>query len=87
METLRKIPMKIRLRPGQVEALQRLALQQHVSVSELVRRGVDLLLKEQAPENDPLLGIIGLGRSGISDLSENHDRYLVEIYKQESQRS
>jgi antitoxin HicB len=34
---------------------------------------------EEIPiEEEPLLNIIGLGRSGLHDVSENHDKYLAE---------
>ncbi|MDP3045067.1 MAG: AbrB/MazE/SpoVT family DNA-binding domain-containing protein [Desulforudis sp.] len=28
-------------------------------------------------ENDPIWGLIGSGESGLSDVAENHDRYLA----------
>jgi len=35
---------------------------------------------EEIPvEKEPLLGIIGLGKSGINDISEKHDKYLSDI--------
>ncbi len=30
------------------------------------------------PDDDPSFGIIGMADSGLSDVSERHDHYLVE---------
>lgn len=78
MTTLIKKPFQIYLRQDQMDALRRLAEKQGVSITELVRQGVDTLLINQPVEEDPLLGIIGLGDSGLGDLSVNHDAYLAE---------
>ena len=48
-------------------------------MAELIRQGVDHLLAAVPPEEDPLLNIIGLGDSGVTDLAENHGRYLTEL--------
>lgn len=68
-------PFKVRIRPDQYERLRALARRRGVSVSSLVRDGVDKVI-----ENDPLLDIIGLVEDGPSDLSERHDDYLAESY-------
>ena len=78
MATLIKKPFQIYLRQDQMDALRRLAEKQGVSITELVRQGVDILLINQPVEEDPLLGIIGLGDSGLGDLAANHDAYLAE---------
>ncbi|MDQ1328591.1 MAG: hypothetical protein QG641_1876, partial [Candidatus Poribacteria bacterium] len=51
----------------------------------MAREAIELYLEslqehnEEIPiEEEPLMGIIGLGRSGLYDVSENHDRYLAE---------
>jgi hypothetical protein len=31
-------------------------------------------------KDDPLLGLIGIGRSGLGDVSENKHKYLAEAY-------
>ncbi len=81
MKTMRERPIQIYLRPDQDKALRHLAQTENVSIAELVRRGVDKILTEMPPEQDPLLGLIGIGHSGIKDLSERHDYYLVEALK------
>lgn len=76
--TKKKKPFQIYLRTDQLEALRQLAQQQDVSVAALVRQGVDQLLLSIPVEDDPLMDIIGLGDSGLDDLSINHDAYLAE---------
>ncbi len=87
MKKLRERPLQIYLRPDQDKALRQMAQTEKVSIAELVRRGVDKLLTDVPPEQDPLLELIGIGRSGIRDLSENHDYYLAQIYKDEHKSS
>ncbi len=84
MKNLREHPLQIYLRPDQDKALRQMAQTEKVSIAELVRRGVDRLLTEVPPEQDPLLKLSGIGTSGIRDLSENHDYYLARIYEEEN---
>jgi len=79
-----KEPIAVYLEQKQFEALKSLAETRHVSLDELVREGVDRLLHETLIEDDPLWNIVGMFDSGVDDLSENHDKYLTEIYEQES---
>ncbi len=78
MATLTKRPIQVRLEERQEQALRRLASEEGVSLSELIRRGVDLLLSQVLAEEDPAWRIIGLGNSGVGDLGMNHDKYLSE---------
>ena len=67
------------LEPELKKQLEILALQRNISKSELIRQSIHRLLQEERiNENEPLLGIIGLGRSGMNDISEKHDKYLAE---------
>ncbi|HYI14345.1 MAG TPA: CopG family transcriptional regulator [Thermomicrobiales bacterium] len=68
-------PFKVRIRPDQHERLRALATQRGVSVSSLVRDGVDKMI-----EKDSLLDIIGLVEGDTSDASERHDNYLAGSY-------
>lgn len=87
MRKLRERPIQIYLRPDQDAALRALAKQENVAIAELVRRGVDQYLAHVPVEQDPLMRIVGIGASsGAADLSENHDKYLLEIYENESKR-
>jgi hypothetical protein len=37
-------------------------------------------LKPLTPDH-PLLALVGIGDSGRSDIAEQHDRYLTDIYR------
>jgi hypothetical protein len=86
MATLTKRPIQVYLEKGQHRALRRLAADENVSLSELIRRSVNLLLAQVPIEKDAAWEIIGLGRSGVSDGAIKHDEYLVEILSQEMNR-
>lgn len=83
MRKMRERPLQIYLRPDQDAALRARAKTEQVALGVLVRRGIDQLLAQVPIEEDPLMGIIGLGSSGIGDLAERHDYYLVEAIKAE----
>jgi len=84
MEKTKKKPLQIYLRLDQVDALRALSRRKGESVAALVRRGVDRLLEEIPPEEDPLLEVIGLFDSGIGDLSEKHDQYIAQLIEEEN---
>jgi hypothetical protein len=71
------------LRPEQLEALRALALRRNLPVAELVRQGVDKVLREIPPEEDPLWDIVGLFE-GPGDLAEKHDEYIAKIIHEEN---
>lgn len=70
-----KEPIVVYLEQDKYEALKTLAETRHVSLDELVREGIDLVLADA-----PLWNIVGIFDSGLGDLAENHDKYLLEIY-------
>lgn len=78
MAAVNKHPLQVYVRPEQIAALRHLAERRGVSVAELVRQGIDEILANVAPEEDPLLDIIGMIKSGPSDVSEKHDEYLTK---------
>ncbi len=86
MTTLAKRPIQVYLEEQQDRALRKLAAEQGVSLSELIRRSVDLLLAQVPAEEDPAWKIIGLGRSNIADLGTRHDEYLVQETSKEINR-
>lgn len=86
MTTLTRRPIQVYLEERQNQALRRLATEEGVSLSELIRRGVDLLLAELPVEKDPAWKIVGLGSSDVSDLGTRHDEYLVEELSKEINR-
>ncbi len=68
------------LEPELDRLLEKLADRLGLSKSELIREGVRAVLRERLPvEDDPLMGIVGLGQSEAGNLSEEHDRYLAEV--------
>lgn len=75
----------VQLTEAQQKELKRLARARRTSVSELVRRGVDMLIgcgmmdpevRKRARE------AVGFANSGLTDLAENHDKYFVEALEQ-----
>jgi len=85
MATLTKRPVQVYLEERQDSALRRIAESRNVSLSELIRRSIDLYLNNLPIEDDPAMKIVGLGRSGLGDLSEKHDKYLIEWEKESNQ--
>ena len=82
---------QVQLTEEQLRRLKRLAVDREVSVAELVRNGVDSVLDaaEQASQSGRerrALSALGRFRSGRSDVSREHDRYLAEAYGQRGQR-
>jgi hypothetical protein len=75
-------PLQVYLKPSQDRALRHLAKKEEISLAELVRRSVDLYLSQMPLEDDPALGIVGLGASEVGDLAEKHDHYLVELTRE-----
>ena len=73
-------PMKriqLHLTDRQARQLAALAKRHSVSRAELIRRGVDLLVREEASGEEPLLGLVGAaGPIGRSDVAEHHDDVL-----------
>ena len=79
--------IQIQLTADQERALKEVARLRGVSISALVREGVDLLIAQpggDASEFDRALDLIGmLDSGGPTDVSENHDQYLAEIYAEQ----
>ena len=70
--------IQVYLEPELKEQLESLASELDMSRSELVRQSIRRFLQEgKLKEQDALLGIIGLGKSGKNDISERHDRYIA----------
>ncbi|MGD2158968.1 MAG: hypothetical protein PVG32_18965 [Anaerolineales bacterium] len=80
------IRTQIQLTEEQSQALKRLAAREGKTVAELVRLGVDQLLRSQGgidPEEQRrrALAVVGKFHSGDEDLSAEHDRYAVEAFE------
>ena len=81
------IRTQIQLTELQAKALKELAATQNTSMAELVRQSVDSLLRSkvrrsQQDKKQRALAAVGRFRSGIQDLSSNHDTYLGEVFGQ-----
>lgn len=86
MSALTTKPFQIYLREGQLEALRALAKRREQSIAELIRQGIDQLLADLSVEENPLFDIIGIGDSGLGDLSTNHDHYLIQFELEDNQK-
>jgi Arc/MetJ-type ribon-helix-helix transcriptional regulator len=80
---------QIQITEHQAAKLKQLADYQEVSMAELIRRAIDQLLASMNPISDAeqqKLALAFLGQfpdiGDATDVSENHDRYLTEIYAQ-----
>jgi len=77
MRNLKKKPIQIYIEPQQNHVLEDLSRKRGVSKAEIIRLSLDKFLRELPVEEDPAMGLMGLGRSGKKDLSEQHDKYIV----------
>ena len=77
MKRLKKKPIQIYIEPQQNNILEGLSKKKRVSKAEIIRESLEKYFKGLPVEEDPALGLIGLGNSGKGDLSDQHDRYLV----------
>lgn len=73
---------QIQLSEEQARALKRMALEQGLSVAELIRRSIDSYLNSaqtlrRDKQRERALSVIGIGASGLSDIGTDHDQYLV----------
>jgi hypothetical protein len=76
---------QIQIREDQSKKLKEMAAEYNVSVAELVRQSIDLLIESnheltQAEKRKRAESIVGIYKSDVTDLSTNHDHYLAEIY-------
>ena len=79
------IRTQIQLTEEQSKNLKRLAGKKHVSISELIRQGVNVLMRsgEANIEDRKKRAIAAAGRfrSGKKDISLKHDEYLTEAFR------
>jgi len=77
------VQTQIQLTEDQMRALEELARRRNVSILDLIREGVDNLLRSvavsgKAELKQRALAAAGRFRSGLGDLSKHHDDYLAE---------
>lgn len=80
---LSKYPIQVYLDERQNRALRRFAERENTTISDLIRRSVDLLLASAPAESDPAYHLIGLFSSGLHDLAEKHEEYLAGEIEEE----
>lgn len=73
---------QIQLTEEQMQALRQLSAEKGQSVAELVRTGVDQMLRDtnRKARAQRFLDAAGKFNSGLGDVSENHDKYLAEDF-------
>lgn len=70
--------VQILLPEDQDRRLEALAARRRESKGKLIRDALDLLLRAESEEEEPLLGLIGqAGCSRQPDISDRHDRILA----------
>jgi hypothetical protein len=77
---------QIQLTEEQSSILKKIAAQRNISIAELIRQGIDFYLRvcgtvSQEERRKRAVAATGRFRSGKSDLSTNHDDYLIEAYE------
>lgn len=80
------IRTQIQLTKEQADRLKKLAAERRLSVARLIRQAVEALIKSSAAVEDEerrkrAIAAAGRFRSGVSDLSTAHDKYLNEAHK------
>ena len=80
------IRTQIQLTEEQSEALKKLAAREGKTVAELVRQGVDQLIRsrsrvDQTELRRRALAVAGKFHAGDEDLSTEHDRYAAEAFE------
>jgi len=76
---------QIQITEEQAAALKERAASLGVSMAELIRRGIDKVLESnggnlQQERVRRAIQAAGRFRSGLHDVSVNHDKYLAEVY-------
>lgn len=76
---------QIQLTEEQARALRELAADEGVSMAEVVRRGIEEVLRErrlpsQSDTRRRALAVVGRFRSGQPDLAREHDREISEAF-------
>ena len=79
------IRLQVQLEEEQLEALRRMAAAADRSLSDLVREGVDTLVRTRGGVSRESvkgrsLAAVGRFHSGTSDLAREHDRHLAEAF-------
>ena len=76
---------QIQLREDQSARLRELARREGASVAQMIRQAIDRLFEEAVAAGAPAsrrdaLKVVGMFRSGLTDVGRRHDHYLDEAY-------
>ncbi|UNC92119.1 ribbon-helix-helix domain-containing protein [Candidatus Contubernalis alkaliaceticus] len=80
------IRKQIYLEEALVEQIKKIADKNNISQSELIRQSIKHFINEEqikGEDEDPLLKLIGLFSSDVTDGSTNHDHYIYGAKKHE----
>jgi predicted transcriptional regulator len=79
--------VQILLSQDQDRRLEALAAKRRESKGKLIRRALDLLLRTEEADEDPLLALIGqAGRHHRPDVATHHDRVLADAERTRNRR-
>jgi len=95
MTTHTSNPVEIYLQDDQLAALEALADQRGISVAAVIREQVATLIGNiplvatgdgtaSAIHSNPFLQLSGIMDSGVTDLGDEHDRYLAEFIEEDN---
>lgn len=76
---------QIQLTEEQVKALKKIALSRHLSIAEIIRQAVDIVIRTNTmvdieERRKRAIDIVGRFSSGKRHISRKHDTYLVEAF-------
>ena len=82
--------LQVQLTEEQADHLRKTAESEGASQAEIVRRALEAYLRRpiqarEAAVRARALELIGVFSSGLSDVAENHDRYLAEAILEENE--
>ena len=74
------IRTQIQLEPSTYAQMKTMAAAMHCSISELARRSIEenLQLQSRTDKWQASFAVLGRHGSGLSDLSDRHDKYLSD---------
>ena len=72
--------LQIELTEAQRLVLEQMAGARGVSLTDLVRSSVDDLVRQDEERRRRALSLSGRFRSGLGDLSAQHDRHLADVF-------
>jgi Arc/MetJ-type ribon-helix-helix transcriptional regulator len=85
------IRTQIQLTEEQSRRVKEVARRENISMAEVIRNAIDAWLEQRSDLTEEQrwaqsLNAIGKFHSGVTDLAENHDKYLTEAYEDIQER-